>query len=501
VAFLGFGLLHAGWAFAAPYDGPPDEQMHALRAAGIMQGEVIAPDSRIQTVPSSLDKNNVQRPNGSWQHQVCFPMQVNVPADCAEGPGGDQTLVGRYVTEARFNPVYYAFTGWPLKFWPEWKGIILARLLTSAAMAALLACAVVAGSRWTRHRSLVAGIVVAVTPMTAHLAGSINPNGVEIAAGVALFAALIAVVHEQREGVNRAAVALAGVSASILVTPRFSGVMWLMIILGVILVPSSWARLKVLMRSRTVQVWSAVVILATIASVAWTMAMGTAALGSGNNGWTTNQLLRFALIDMWPNVTNQMIGVMGWAETLMPRLIYVVWFMAAGLLLLGGLALGNLVDRWRLVALFFGTFTPLLGMELLLVNDVGWFNQGRYFLPGAVGLPMLAALIMARRGIAAEQMRSITRLLAFLLLPIHVVCLAYTMTRWQSGLAILNPFKGSWTPPYGTVVPLALGLVGAVVLFIAYWQASSITPVPAAVTEQADEEPAAAAPKPETVSV
>jgi hypothetical protein len=473
---MGFWLLHAGWAFAAPFDGPPDEQQHALRAAAVARGEIFAPDNRAQDVPESL-----------YRYPFCFQQKVNVSANCQVEPGGDETVKSLYVSEARFNPIYYAVTGWPLGPWPNWTGVMLSRLLNGAVMAALLAFALVAASRWTRHRALVAGMVVAITPMTAHLGGAINPNGVEIAAGVALFAALIAVLHEQRAGINRAAVALAGVSASILVTPRFSGVMWLVVILAAMLVPSSWTRIKELVRSRTTQVWAAVVVLATIASAAWTLLAGTAEVASNDNGWTTAQILKGATLDMWPNVINQMVGVMGWAETLMPRLIYVVWFMAAGLLLLGALVLGNRVDRWRELFLFVGVFAPLLGSEILLANTTGWFNQGRYFLPGAVGLPLLAAHIMAKRGLTAEHLRTMTRLFALLLLPIQLICLPYTMARWQSGLRGLNPFKGDWLPHYGTVLPLVCATLGVVVLFVMYWHASRIPAEPSAV-EPGDED-------------
>lgn len=430
-----------------------------------MQGEILTEDNRIQTIPESLDV--LAR---GW----CFPMKVTVPANCSPEPGGDERLTRVYVTEAKFNPIYYAAAGWPLGIWPNWRGIMLSRLLTGAMMAAFLAFAVVAAVRWTKHRALLGGIVVAATPMTAHLGGSINPNGLEIAAGVALFAALLAVVHEQREGVNRAAVALAGVSASVLVTPRFSGVMWIGVIFGVMFVPSSWARVKELARSRTVRIWAAVVVLATIASVAWTQIAKPNDLPDGNQGLSGMSILRFGFFDMWPNVVNQMIGVMGWAETLMPRLIYVVWFMAAGLLILGGIALGNRVEKWRMLALIFGTFVPLLGMELLLVNQIGWFNQGRYFLPGAVGLPMLGAWILSRRALKPEQMRTLTRLFALILLPIHLVCLAFTMARWQSGLISVNPFNGSWVPPYGHLLPLLAATIGVIVLFVVYWRASRI---------------------------
>lgn len=476
VAFLGFLLINAGWAFAAPYDGPPDEEMHALRAAGIMQGDIV-PDGRTLTVPQSLDKNNKVE-NGWIQHRNCFPMHYDVAADCAEEPGGDPTPVERYVTEARFNPIYYAAVGWPLGFWPEWKGIVAARLLNGALMAAMLACAVVAAVRWTRYKAALVGIVAAVTPMTAHLGGAINPNGVEITAGLSLAIALLALLHEKREGLNRAAVVLAGVSAAVLVTPRFSGVMWLFVILGVMLVPAPWQRVKFLLKQRFVQVWLiGAAVVATVASAAWTLYTNTAEVADRDLGYNMKDVLRSAFMDMWPNVTYQMVGVMGWAETLMPRLVYVVWFAALGFLVLAALVVGKRVDQWRMTAYFIGSFVPYAAMEIILINQTNWFNQGRYFLPGAVGIPLLAAHIMAKHLFTPENFRTMTRLFATLLLPIHFVCLAFTMTRWQSGTAIFNPLKGSWHPPYGSVLPLVLGLVGVLVLWGMYWQASRVPKV------------------------
>jgi hypothetical protein len=481
-AFIGFWLLHAGWAFAAPFDGPPDEEQHALRAAAIMNGDVFAREGNGQLVPESLDKNNKME-NGYLRNRSCFPMQVTVPASCAEEPGGDSTLVVRHVTEARFNPVYYAVVGWPLKFWPEWRGIMLARLISGGLMAAMLACAVVGAVRWTRHRALLAGIAVAVTPMTAHLGGAINPNGIEITAGLCLGVALIALLHERVGGpVNKAAIALAAVSSAIIVTPRFSGVMWLGVIGFALLVPTRWARVKELLRTRAMRIGLLAVVLAGIASVAWTFTTGTAEVAPVRYDYQYKDVLKVALLDFWPNLANQMVGVMGWAETLMPRLIYVVWFAVLGVLVLGGFIVGNRVDRWRMIALFFGTFTPLLAAELYLINQTGWFNQGRYFLPGAVVLPLLGAHILAKNALTAAHFRSATRVFALLLLPIHLVCVAFTMIRWQSGLAIMNPFKGSWVQPYGGhVLPLAAATAGVLVLFAMFWWASRVPtePVPA----------------------
>ncbi|MCE7008862.1 DUF2142 domain-containing protein [Kibdelosporangium philippinense] len=472
LAFAGFMLIHAGWAFAAPYDGPPDEEQHVLRAAGIMQGDII-PEDRNQTIPESLDKNNRVDSYGI-HHSNCFPMRPTVAASCAEEPGGDTTLVRRYVAEARFNPIYYATVGWPLSFWPEWKGVMSARLINGALMSAMLAFAVVAAVRWTRHKALLAGLVAAATPMIAHLGGAINPNGIEITSGLTLAVALIALLHEKREDVNRAAVALAGVSGAVLVTPRFSGVMWLLVIFGVMLVPASMQRVKYLFRQRIVKVWGGVIVLATVLSAAWTLYTNTAEVADRDLGYQLKDVLRSAFMDMWPNITNQMVGVMGWADTLMPRLVYVIWFAVLGFLVLAALVVGKRVDRWRMIAYFIGTFVPYTAMEIILINQTNWFNQGRYFLPGAVGIPLLAAHIMAYRLFTAEHFRSMTRLLATLLLPLHFICLWFTMTRWNSGMVSFNPFNGSWTPPYGNVLPLVLGLLGVVVLWVMYWRSSQL---------------------------
>ena len=477
LAVIGFWLLFAGWAAAAPYNGPPDESQHAIRAAGVARGEVIAPQSfngGFQHIPQSIYPG--------W----CFETKVNVAADCGKQPGGNEKVSLLDTTAARYNPVYYAVTGWPLGIWPNWTGILLSRLLNGAATAALLACAVVAAARWVRHRALVAGVVVAVTPMIAHLAGAINPQDVEIAGGLALFAALIALVHEQREGVNRAAVALAAVSASVVVTPRFTGVMWVIIIFVAVLLPSRWARLRELARSSTVRGWSILVGVAVVAAVAWNLLVKPADPTGHNHHMTYSQILKTEVIDIWPNLANQMVGVMGWAELEMPRLVYVIWFLAAGLPILGGFALGKRADRWRMLALFFATFVPLIALEVLSANQLGFFNQGRYFLPGAVGLPLIGAYIMSKRGFTGVNMRSTTRLLAVLVVPLQFVCLVYSLDRWRSGLLSLNPFNGSWTPPLGVVFPLVLGALGTIGMFVTYWVASRI---PAEPREPLEAEP------------
>jgi hypothetical protein len=151
--------------------------------------------------------------------------------------------------------------------------------------------------------------------------------------------------------------------------------------------------------------------------------------------------------------------------------------MAAGLLIIGGFALGGRTEKVRTVFLFSATFLPMTAYELVRVNATEWFTQGRYFLPAAVALPILGARALGTAGIGAPQLRSLTRTLAVLLVPIHLLVLAYTMTRWQSGLTSLNPLEGTWMPPLGPELPLATGALAVVVLIATYWHASRLPAV------------------------
>jgi hypothetical protein len=196
LAFVGFLLLTFAWSIATPYDGAPDEREHIVRSAGVASGEV-APEpaaakkgsGAFQTVPGGLVRDEC------WQHKP------TVSVACAQQPGSDRTPTRMGTGAGRYQPVYYALVGWPLVLWPGWSGVLLARLVSAAICAALLAGAFVVITRWSRHRLMVAALLAATTPMAAHIGGAVNPNGPEIAAGVAFFAALVPLLlgHPDRD--------------------------------------------------------------------------------------------------------------------------------------------------------------------------------------------------------------------------------------------------------------------------------------------------------------
>jgi predicted membrane protein DUF2142 len=467
LAFIAFFLAAGAWSVAAPYDGTPDEEDHVLRAAGVAAGQVAPPPvnavrggGAFQTVPRSL-----VRPN-------CFYFKSEVSAACAAPPGGDATPVRVASAAGRYHPLYYALVGWPLRLWPDWTGILLARLVSAALSAALLATALVDAARWSRHRLVAAGVLAAATPMTAHMAGAVNPNGLEIAAGVAFFAAAVPLLYEPAAARSRALLWHAGVAALALATLRAAGPLWLVVGAVALLFPFRLATLRGLWAWRAARWWLLAVGLAIVASLAWTRAFKTTELGdfTGGRHWSGSQAVRLVL-DYWREYADEMVGVTSWLDARMPAVAYTVWQGAVAALLVGGFLLAGAAGRWRLTALAAGGLGVPLAIQVAGANRYGFITQGRYLLPIAVGLPVLATFLIARYGLPADKSRSLLRLYALALLPVHALCLLVTMVRWQHGITrytglrvLLDPFAGNWRPPLGSAVPVLAEVAGLALL-------------------------------------
>ncbi|MGF1426337.1 DUF2142 domain-containing protein [Kitasatospora sp. LaBMicrA B282] len=496
IAFVGFFLLCAGWALAAPYDGSPDEMEHIIRAAGVAQGEIApAPTAAnmgtgaVQHVPKSLVRDN------------CWMFHTDKSAACAQPPGGDTTKASVGTRAGRYNPVYYLVVGWPIALWPTMKGVLIGRLVSAALTAGFLAAAANAAVRWSRHRVMAAGVLIAVTPISVHLAGSINPNGLEISAAVALFSALVPLVLGTDTSVRRGAVVQVAVAGATLGTLRVLGPFWLVAIFGILLVPIARTRLAALARSRPIR-WTIAALLAACAlGAAWTVVMRASELGSVTHSThlTTLQALRYEVVTRTSGYFDEMVGVPSWLDTPMPGWTYTVWDITLGAVLLPAFALGTWADRRRLTLIPAAALAVAIVPDALDVNSYGFVSQGRYILPLMVGLPILAAWLLGHRGVLQPAHGDkLTRWVAVVVLPLQLVFLDLTMVRWQSGLTYapdrlpLNPLHGSWHPMVGSATALGAAVLGTCAL--AFWVRSATRPGSTPVPDGA--EPATAHPQP-----
>jgi hypothetical protein len=468
LAFAAFFLLIGGWSVAAPLAGPPDEGDHMLRAYAAADGQIFP--ELVTTKNGTGGRFTVPR---GLVPDYCWQFRPLVSAACSGDPRSDRTMVEQDVIVGRYPPLYYAVVGLPLRLSPDWTGLLLARLISAAMCAALLATALTDALRWSRHRWMAVGVVAAVTPMAAHMAGAINPNGLEIAAGVALAAAAVPLLQLPEAERSRRLLRHVGIAAVTMSAIRVLGPLWVAIVILALMLPLTRARLLGWWRWPAARRWFVVVVAVMAASATWTLTFHANNIGDYTHGkvYGKVQAVRLTMLHTryW---SDQMVGIMSWLDAVMPPFVYPLWQAGVAALLVWGFALADRRGRLTLLALGAGALGVPFVMQVLYINKTGLVTAGRYLLPMAVGLPILAALLLQRSGLAARASRSVGRLVVLVLLPLHVVCLSFTMVRWQrgegfelgGGLAYINPLDGFWHPPLGSLLPLVLTTAGVILL-------------------------------------
>ncbi|MGH3648788.1 MAG: DUF2142 domain-containing protein, partial [Micromonosporaceae bacterium] len=250
LALVGYLLLSAGWALALPTNATYDEEDHAIRAYAVASGQVYADGDAVR-VPRSLLPDEI---DCTWE-------RGNPKSAACQRPISDESLALTPSTAARYSPVYYFPVGLPLLISPNHTGIVLARIVSGLLCGLLLASAY-AVAAWLRRPLLLAGLALANTPMLFNLAGAVNPNGLEIAAGTSLWVALLGLLLAEetapRIGIGgdraiRRLVLLAAISAALLITVRQLGPLLLAISALCCVLLARSGRLRALRRRRDVR--------------------------------------------------------------------------------------------------------------------------------------------------------------------------------------------------------------------------------------------------------
>jgi hypothetical protein len=466
VAFAAFFLLGTAWALALPPNGTYDEKQHLVRAYAVWTGQWL-PHERAKDA-SGIETNAFVGPRSLLPLDAdCtfIDKPVYRPASCLVTTGDrTETLVPS--AAARYSPVYYALVGLPLRISPDGTGLIWARLLSAALSALLLAWAVAIG--WAGpHRLAGLGVLLATTPMLADLAGSINPNGLEISAAVLLFAAAL-----QRRW------AAAGVAALLLFTVRDLGPFFVLAALALSLFVTRTHPRELLNRALLIP-----------ASLGAAFAVFWAAVGSRSSDISdrpaappsTGAVLSDIAHNRAEFWVRQIVGQFNYGETTISIAVIGLWYLLVAALVVPALWFGVFRLRLAIAVALIGSFGLLVAMELYFAPRLGThFAHGRYVMPLGVGVVLLAPLADRYAGWLAERrwLDRLVLLAAGLAALMQVYSLARVMTRFQRGIAAgLDPFGGAWTPPVGTLVPLICALVGGVLLGVIVTR-SSVRPTP-----------------------
>lgn len=409
-ALVTAGLVLQGlvWLLVVPPFRGLDEFDHAFRASAVAYGEIVAPPSAATrgtgaVVHPAADVVEAARAE-------CLTFRYTRVADCvAQDPPRDG-LVAMPSGAGRYSPVYYLLTGWPGRLLDGAAGLVAQRLVSLALSALLVGAALALLHRWPRPSLALQAAVVAVTPIAALSLAVLAPNGLEMAAALAWWAALLTLARHRRfrsdgRAGNRLAWTTLVVSGVLLATTRALGPLWLavsvaVVALGVAVTPGGLTRPVRLPRPSRAAIRAAVTIgLAVAAAAGWTLSQRTLVIGTEPDtasldllGGVVNTTITI------PRTLLEMVSANPARGKIPPALTVAGWLLAAVLLVLRCLRGARRPDRRAVVLLAVLVVAVPWGIQVATYTTFGDAWQGRYALPIAFGVPLLAAAIAPLRG-------------------------------------------------------------------------------------------------------
>jgi hypothetical protein len=378
---------------------------------------------------------------------VCETYEYTGPDNCnaaAELPGGYVEVAS---AAARYNPVFYWVVGKPASLFSGSANVYALRAVAALLCAALVWCAGYALGVGFRTAWPLLGAGLAMTPVLTYSLSLGAPNGVEMASGLALWSAVLALRSPTTGAtVERRLVVVAAVAAAVLTTTRLLGPAWLVLVLALALPYVGRSRLtEVVRRQRPASAaGAALVVTAGAAALLWT------ALAAPNSLAREEDLAQqdpfSSALGLAPLWVLQSIAAFPTRSEPAPAVVYATVVAAAALVL--AVASRKMPAAWW--AVLAGAVLVWLGAQVAITTatyaQLGAVWQGRYALPFAVGIPVLLAALVDRHR-RTDPPRSLLALAVPLLTAGHAVSVTYVLLKEKAS----SPLAGS--PSWVTVAP------------------------------------------------
>ncbi|MCL3862706.1 DUF2142 domain-containing protein [Actinotalea sp. K2] len=485
-------LMTAAWSAAIPLMGSPDEPSHVVKAAAVARGQW---SGELGPPPTDTSRPGagtiVQLPDdfaAALALPNCFAFQPAVPASCQQdlapaGPGtvAVETFAGQY------PPLYYAAVGWPSLVLGAEASVYAMRLLSALLTAGLVTWGAYRLSTVPGNGLALWGAAAAMTPMTLFLGGTVNPQGLEIALAFSFWAACLSLVA-RRGVVTTSGIVHAAISGALLVNVRTSSPFWALVIVVVALVVAPSGRWRELVAHRAARWAGVAAALASVTAVAW-VAVHRGVV-TGGDLYPHYADLRLTLLEITGDgygYLANMIGNFGWLDAPAPPVTMLAWYIGAGAVILAATSLSAPIrQRAGLLLLVLAVAGSPFALQIPTATNAGLIWQGRYALPIAVGVPLLAALLLGGEHAATRAaLRRMLRGALVVLLVGHVAAFYWASRRYSEGLeGDLFALTPDWSSPIGYLTGTAAFAAAATALTVMVWRA--VPPVPDEVSSARD---------------
>lgn len=381
---LGTLLLQAAWIVALPPFRGLDEIDHAYRASAVAHGQWIAHEpavdgrGRLVAVPRSV---------ADAAHDQCASLSYQGADNCnpvRRLPGG-MVLIASSASD--YNPLFYSVVGAVgLPFHGAgslYAGRILAALLCALLIGAGAWCIGHLRSVWPRL-----GLLVALTPVGLYTTSIPAPNGLEIAAAVAVWCAGLALPSARTLRQERGMLVVLAMGTLLLTGLRLLGPGFFLVTAIFLLVVDGAERRSVLARHRLLTgTVVAAAALGVLNQVLWTTLKASEPLPQavGNGAWQPQMLL------LWPF---QAVAAFPFRDQAAPPIVYATYFAVLMALFVTTLMHGSRTMRWAIGVLAIGILLMPAVLTAVTYGDRGAIWQGRYGLPLIVGAPLLMGVAL-----------------------------------------------------------------------------------------------------------
>jgi hypothetical protein len=298
--------------------------------------------------------------------------------------------------------------------------------------------------------------------MAIFLGASLNPNGLEIAAAVACAIGLLSLLRPADEQAPPRGAWLAfGAGGTVLAATRSLGPYFVVAFLAiaVLLVGLRRSRDTVLAAPRAASVSLGCVGAAAVLNVWWEVSY------QPHFPWTG--VLDHATLGHLPRVGQEMVGTFGWLEWHLAWPFYALWGALVLALVVVALAVGTWTQRGLLLALIAGCVTFAVAFDSVLPVQTGYGSQGRYFLPLAVAIPLLAAETIRRsRGFTSRSLAAGAVAGGVLVAVLQFVGWYLNARRYAVGTSGPRWFAShaQWSPTWGWPFWIAVAVAGSLCL-------------------------------------
>lgn len=448
-----FALLTAMgwcWALSSPLQSGPDEYVHAIRAASVVRGEIL-----IEEVPGFyFDTTRVRVPSGFVDNRglpQCYTGRPEVTPICSPDVA-DGTATRTATIYVGFGPpLFYALVGGPSHLSAGATGLYLMRMLSVTIAVAFVTLALRSAERLGGLAPV--GAAAALTPASIYLASTINPNGLEIAAALALWSSALVVTRLGPVECGRACLVTVAVSFAVLVNIRGLSLLFGLVTIAVALVVGR-TPMSVLRGDARVRRVLAVCSLSVVVAAAWML----------TEGGRQDMVLRGEAVTTStgeiPTFTRDLVARIG--DVRPHPAVWLTWVAMVGTLVVVGLVRARGRERAGLVVLLALVIALPVVIQALVIAPIGTNWQGRYILPLAVGIPLVAGVL------AGRPRRELAAAIVGLLTLLQVAAFALPARRYGVGLGgpLLYSLDPEWEPPITSLALLATFAVAAVGLAV-----------------------------------